>query len=78
MLKGILIWTLITIACLIPALIFSADNTESYITISEEAFTVSYSFESSAHVPENDCNTCIRDKRPSECLIVCEQVVDIY
>lgn len=32
----------------------------------------------SVRVESNACNTCLRDRQPSSCLIECDQVIMIY
>lgn len=73
---------LITIVIVLFAL-FLPTNAEEITTtakvinmrIDDKAQSVSITNEMSASVKPNDCNTCIKYMNPSECLVVCEQVV---
>ena len=43
-------------------------------------YTESHSFgvQTTVTVPENECNRCLRDNNPSECLIKCDMVMMVY
>jgi hypothetical protein len=71
-------FTLTIIAVFVLSLTVKASE-DKKITITDEAYTVSYDFTevtATASVPANACNLCIRDRQPSECLEICDIIID--
>ena len=58
--------------------VWSGENQSINITVTdypERKVTISHEFGVSASVKPNDCNTCIKNNNPSDCLVVCKQVI---
>lgn len=71
---GFILGLLVAIYINLSNIASAESNEKHFIKISEEAFTVSHDFSMTASVLPNDCNTCLRENQPSECLVKCELV----